>query len=315
MTPTDNGSPAAPRRTTAWREDLDAIATARQVLQHPVGSRTTDEQLIMAANLGTVGRLARSKPFDGKSIIPIDAQGRPIVPSLSKGFDEAIRPRLRKPRRLLDPRTWFRGAAAVLPARVERLHRLPRKLQLDQDGTPQCVAYCKKHWELANPIGGGKRRPPAEDYLLAKQRDGFPGQDGTTGTAMLGVAEDQGIVESSWYYTGPDDLEALHDWLLHWGSLWFGANWTEAMFRASPTQKYPNGLLTCGEGQPFIYGHQTLLLGTNRRRRTLTDLNSWGNANWGVEGRAEIPDAEFARLMDPAEGWGDIIGVVERRIA
>lgn len=294
-------------RTVRWSEDPVAVQVAEERLNHPVGRRKTDDQLIMATHIGHVGRLAGP---------PAGTFGHPIQPivgperSLTRGFDDAVRPLLRKPRRLLDPRSWFRGAPAVLPTRYARLHRLVRALQQDQDGTPQCVAYTKKHWELASPIGGGKRRPPAEDYARAKELDGWPGADGTTGWAMLQVAEEQGMVESSWWWTGPDDDEAARDWLLYFGSLWNGADWTEAMFRADPSNGFPDGLLQPGAG-PFIYGHETLVLGANTRRKTRTILNSWGRANWGVDGRAEIPEEEFSRLM--IEGRGDLVGVIERR--
>lgn len=258
---------------------------AEEILGHPLGRRQSDDKLAMAAVLGHLGR-PRGSTGGGSG-------------SLSQGVDQVIRGR---------QNLWARArrlfGAGPAP-RLMRTWRLPRSWQLDQNGTPQCVAYTEEHWRLSLPMVGRARLGPAEMYRRAKLIDGWPGQDGTDASAMLAVCTELGIVESHWWWQSEPDTAAADEWLLNVGPMWLGAWWSESMFRTTA-----KGMIeVTGE---LKYGHETLVLGTNRRQKMRLIQNSWGRSNFGVDGRGWIRDEDFNRLM--AEG-GDLIGVVEKRAA
>lgn len=262
---------------------------AAEILQHPMGNRTTDPQLALAAVLGHLGR-RRSGPMPG---------GR-----LTEGV-KALRRRQAAEKGLfsLMRHTLFGAAPVVIP--TKRTWRMPRAWQLDQGDTPQCVAFAKAHWHLSLPIA--LMHPvPAADYMRAKQLDLHPDEEGTDAAAMLKVALEQGVVDSSWWWRGPADTEAMDEWILTKGPVWFGAYWSESMFRTDPNAR--GRMVVSG---PLLYGHETILIGSDRKAKTRTVLNSWGTG-WGNEGRGILADADFDRMMD--EG-GDVVAVIERRAA
>lgn len=197
------------------------------------------------------------------------------------------------------------GSGHSLSPRTRRLWKLPRRWQLDQGNTPQCVAFAKKHWELSLPVGHRLgRTTPATDYARMKQLDGYPNEDGTWAEFALVVAEEQGIVGSSWQYGGPGDFDAVTQWLLDVGPMWWGAFWPESMFRTDQ-----DGLIEV-TGK-FEWGHETLLIGTDTVKQEDIVLNSWGNDRFGIEGRGRLKWADRKRHFE--EG-ADLFGVVERRL-
>jgi hypothetical protein len=189
--------------------------------------------------------------------------------------------------------------AETLPAR--KRWRLYRAQQLDQGSTPQCVAYTGKHWESSLPTYTKTGLAPGELYARCKKIDPWPGEDGTSADALLQVYRAIGKVKSwHWYDGNRVDVER---WLLTRGPMWWGAGWSESMFRTDA-----NGLITVTG--PLIYGHETLVIATDRVKRRKEIVNSWGNDRFGIEGRGWISDDDFWRVTDQA---GDLVGVEEAR--
>lgn len=202
-------------------------------------------------------------------------------------------------------RLMGRTVAAPRPI-TSRTWRLYRDWQLDQGSTPQCVAFTKKHWELSLPIANRVGLPPHQFYARCKERDGWPGEEGTSAWAALDVAMEEGLVASHWWWTGITDDDAARTWIQTIGPMWYGVYIPESFFRTDA-----NGIVEV-EG-PNLYGHEMLVIGWVKSYKGLGPcfilLNSWGNV-WGVEGRAYITEADFYRLL--SEG-GDLVGVVERK--
>jgi hypothetical protein len=269
------------------------MAAAAEELGHPMGRRKADAYLARAV-VRSLGRIP-SRPQDASLSEGLRAVGIGVKPS---GWSLAIAKLLH----------GLRLRSATVPPRTSRRWYLRRLEQQDQGPTPHCVAFTQKHWELAVPTITRAGLPTAEMYGRAKQRDGWPGADGTSASAMLEVCQELGIVHSHWWWTGPSDDEAARRWLLDVGPLWFGAGWSESMFR---TDQY--GLVTV-EG-PLEYGHETLVIGRTPNFRRLGPaveiVNSWGLDNWGVMGRGWILEKDFFGRLMP-EG-GDLVGVVEQR--
>lgn len=269
---------------------------AEEVLGHPLGRRKTDDKLALAA---TLGHLGRSRPSATQVQPPLSSG------TLTEGFEHAIR-RQRRAKGIF--RRLF-GLQDVTP--VSRRWWLPRLWQLDQGQTPQCVAYAFKHCELSRPIAQHNLGlPPAENYRRAKQIDGAPNEDGTYADAMLRVYEAQGLIDSSWWWSGPQDNDAANEWLLRIGGLALGAYWTESMFRTFVRDGQETGLIVV-EGE-FRYGHETWTIGYNKKLRRKEIVQSWGNDNYGISGRGYIEDEAWDRLM--AAG-GDLVGVLDKRAA
>jgi hypothetical protein len=88
--------------------------------------------------------------------------------------------------------------------------------------------------------------------------------------------------------------------------------WPEDAFRTGP-----DGIIRVADGASWLYGHEVFLIGRQRnyqrRGPHLEIQQSWGRYNYGIDGRAFIPEQTFFdRWMDAQQGWGDLIGVVEK---
>lgn len=187
--------------------------------------------------------------------------------------------------------------APVLPAR--KRWRLYRNQQLDQGNTPECVTHTGKHWERSLPTYTTTGLTPHELYLRCKAIDPWPGQDGTSADALLQVYRSLGKAASWWWYDG-NQMDALR-WLLTKGPLWWGASWTESMFRTDAA-----GLITVTG--PRLYGHEVLIIGADMSTRLAEIVQSWGNSRFGIQGRGWI---HFDDLFDLTDRTGDLIGVEE----
>jgi hypothetical protein len=267
---------------------FDAIKPeAEALLGHPLGRRRTDDKLAYAV-MRTLGRSRRTR-----------------LPVLKPSYTESLSVGL--------VRQQSRAAETPLRSLFRRWHRRWRLLrleQLDQGNTPECVAFTQEHWKRSRPIHTLNARSPHEMYQMAKQRDGYPNEEGTDAHAMLSVCQELGMVESFWWWTGSQDNSAAIDWITEMGPLWFGAYWAESMFRTDPF-----GLIdVTGTLQ---YGHETLVVGWQQNYRGMGPAfeicNSWGIDNWGLKGRGWITQSDFFdKLMADA---GDLVGVVEKKAA
>jgi hypothetical protein len=187
--------------------------------------------------------------------------------------------------------------AVTLPSR--KRWRLYRSQQLDQGNTPECVTHCGKHWERSLPTYTTTGLSAHEMYVRCKQIDPWPGEDGTSADALLQVYRALGKVESWFWYDG-NQMDALR-WLLTKGPLWWGASWTESMFRTDAA-----GRLTVTG--PRLYGHEVMVVGADMPNRLAEIVQSWGNDRYGVQGRGWIA---FDDLFDLTDTTGDLVGVVE----
>ncbi len=259
---------------------------AEAILGHPLGRRKTDDKLAFAAVKGTLGRVRRTR-----------------LPVLKPGYTESLSVGL-------DRHRPAQSALRAAFSRLRRRWRLLRLEQLDQGNTPECVAYTQEHWRRSQPLHTKLGPSPHEMYQMAKQRDGYPTEDGTDAHAMLDVCSSIGIVDSHWWWTGTQDNDAVIQWLLDIGPLWFGAYWCESMFRTDPF-----GLVDVTD--TLQYGHETLVIGWRQNFRGMGPAfeicNSWGIYNWGVKGRGFILQSDFfGKLM---ADQGDLVGVVEKKAA
>lgn len=223
--------------------------------------------------------------------IPLPDTTPPVV-----GFGRLGSPRIAQekyPMRAALPRR-----AVTLPAR--KRWRLYRAQQLDQGNTPECVTHTGKHWERSLPTYTTTGETAHELYLRCKRIDGWPNEDGTSGDALLQVYRALGKV-ASWHWYADGDTDACDRWLLTKGPLWWGAAWSESMFRTDAS-----GLVTVTGA--LQYGHETLIIGYDRTTGLYEICNSWGNSRFGIQGRGFIRRADFWRVTDES---GDLIGVQE----
>lgn len=287
----------------------DVLRQVEEKLQHPFrGMRATDTQLARAALTGTLGWRRASR------VLPRSVDHG----SLTDGLQEKNIP----VRRSGIGRAW----SLLLELRQrQRRWRLLRNMQVDQGNTPWCVDATRCHWQLSLPVYGKLFHPLGTFYDLAKQIDPWPGQDGTSAEYMLTVCQQHSLVESAWWWTGPQDNDALIRWLVEVGGIWFGAMWPEDAFRTRQI-KQPDGTYTTdGVVEVFpdakwLYGHEVFLIGRQRNWKRqgphIEGTQSWGKDNYGIEGRFFIPEQDFFdRWMHPDHGWGDAVGVVEQKAA
>jgi hypothetical protein len=290
----------------------ELLAEAEKILDHPM-KRKTDPYLARAVVKGHTGRAGKST-IDGVIKSPLTgAANRPWsagawAGDLTTGAHEFARQ---------PPTARARLASLIARIRQKRTWYLRKEDQVDQNGYPACVAATGQHWERTEPVRNYRGLGFMEMYRLCKLRDGAPNEDGTWAWALLEVYHELGLVHSSWWWTGPHDNLAIDEWLLNVGSLWWGVYMPESMFRTyNPdtglwTQVGDKRAIVKVEGH-FRYGHEMQIIGTDRKRKTRLIQQSWGRHNWGIDGRAEIADADFDRLM---LAGGDLFGVIEQRAA
>jgi hypothetical protein len=184
----------------------DLLNRAAEKLGHPM-QRVTDPYLAVAALSGPVAEVGRTHEakLTGMGRIPSKPPAnRPLTDGLREARGDEGGGFLAGIRRL------FRRSGTAPVEMDARTWRLNRNFQLNQGQTPQCVAYTKTHWHLTVPTYTRLREAmsPADFYARCKQIDGWPNADGTTAQAALQVATEEGVVESSWWWTGPQDNDA-----------------------------------------------------------------------------------------------------------
>lgn len=271
----------------------DALRLAQEKLGHPLGRRKTDDKLAQAAIHGHLGR--RSSGLAGTVTRRVHGTG-----TLRQGIEEQA------------PKGRVERALRSTLLRLQRTWYLRRAEQIDQGNTPWCVDATRCHWQLSLPTHGHLTHPLGDLYTQCKQIDPWPGQDGTSAEFMLQVCQELGLVASSWWYTGPQDADAALRWLTEVGGLWFGVMLPESAFRTSA-----QGLIVT-EGDPWQYGHEMYLIGRTRNFHNMgpaiEGVQSWGVDNYGIRGRYWILERDFFdHWMNPDEGWGDLVGVVEAK--
>lgn len=280
---------------------VEAVATKLKRPPHLFGHRKTDPYLADAVLRGHLG-FRRASGYQPNTLTAgLIALGIPLR------------------------REGWQARMAELRGELQRLARrwyLRRDLQIDQGNTPWCVDATRCHWQLSQPVKQ-LTYPLGVLYDECKKIDPWPGQDGTAAQYMEQVLRAKGLIESAWWYGGPQDAHAAITWLIEKGGLFFGANWPESAFRTRIIDRNTygtDGLIQVTSGDPYQYGHETFLIGRTKDFKGLgpaiEGVQSWGVDNYGVRGRFWILEKDFFdHWMNPDEGWGDLGGFVEVRAA
>jgi len=170
---------------------------------------------------------------------------------------------------------------------------------LDQNGTPQCVAYAGEAWLMASPLCTKTGPTPEQIYLAAQAIDGWPlPHDGTSVRAVEQVLQAEGRIAE---YVWAESLDVLKRWVLTRGTVILGTNWYESMFTVR------DGYVKVA-GQ-VIGGHGYLCVGYSGARKAYRCLNSWSKF-WGDNGRFWIHEEDVARLL--AE-QGEACAAIEKK--
>lgn len=182
----------------------------------------------------------------------------------------------------------------------------------DQGATSMCVAHACGHLKMHQERRQHRHwydPDEGELYARCKERDGYPGVEGTTIRAAMGVLAGRGVlmrrsaakpaypfkIES---YVRLRSLREIKEALLGDGPVVMGidvdANWN------TPAA---DGQLGDPTGAPEG-GHAFLVFGWADRRMSLKCLNSWG-ASWGHNGRFWLPYTH----LDAYSAWDAWVAV------
>lgn len=163
---------------------------------------------------------------------------------------------------------------------------------LDQKHTSACVGFTAFQFQVSDPIVKPAVLSPEEIYRQAREIDEFPGNadEGTSIRAGLEVLRRSGVIKN--YYWAESSSQAL-DYLLRYGPLIFGTDWTEDMF--TPNENgviHPTG--------PSVGGHAWFAhagrWNSSTRAGRITGLTSWG-PDYGFNGDFELSLTDIDELF------------------
>ena len=171
-------------------------------------------------------------------------------------------------------------------------------------------------------------------YIKSQELDGIRGDQGSTCTAGIKVATQQGLCpESVWPYPNPvrydrnepanaaseaanykldqhvrfeaDSYQRAFDWIVSGGTLHMGFVWTSQMANLGPVCERLS-LGTQGMG-----GHSTAILGYSERKdRTGRNYLLWANSHgkgWGKDGWCELAPDAYHDLF--GHRWTEVLGL------
>jgi hypothetical protein len=198
-----------------------------------------------------------------------------------------------------DPRDAAHLMAAVLPPAPAAAAPPPSRYwpflhpPLDQGATASCVAHAWTALLLGHPLPVYPRRlpfGPLELYRECQRADEWPGEEpdyfGTSVRAGARVLRDRGYVGR---YVWARTVDEVRRWVGLTSGVVVGVDMHQRMVR-------PEGGVMRAEG-PAVGGHAMYVLGYSDAREAFRVLNSWGAA-WAENGRAWLPYADLARLLD-----------------
>ena len=192
--------------------------------------------------------------------------------------------RLPSPR---DDRDYLMAAALpYLTPTVRPVKRWHSDRVLQQGQTNHCVGFAMAAWGIAAPVEDPWCDLTGHDiYKACTVLDGCPGFEGgstlRTGAKVLLHRKRIGT-----YFFARSVDEAL-DYLARYGTVVFGTDWTEGMFKPS---LFTHVISPAGK---VVGGHAWLGIGVDAR--FVTVRNSWGT-DWGRGGEARILIADLKKL-------------------
>lgn len=213
-------------------------------------------------------------------------------------MNEVVFGRIKQP---IDPRDLnFPMSVPTAPLPLWKYHRLPIT-RLDQNGWPECVAFCGNHFLGNAPIMTPRTQEQARaDYRWCKANDGIPNIDGTYVRVMLKCLQSQGRISE---YVWAQSKEQLTTWLLLKGPAMVGTEWYEGMSNTVNGVMHRTGSL--------LGGHAYLIVGYSSIRKMFRILNSWGKT-WADKGQAWIDEDVMWSLL--ADNYGECAAAIEMRL-
>ena len=170
---------------------------------------------------------------------------------------------------------------------------------LNQQSTPQCVAFAWKQLLQSSPYTQGEKLRESFVYELAQERDAWQGEnyDGTSVRAGAKVLQKLGFLENYiWARTAQD----MKDWVTANSPLVLGTRWHRGM--SSPNAE---GYVSVAGGA--IGGHAYLCTGYSHKRNAFRCMNSWGK-EWGQKGKFWINFEDMETLL---KDYGECCAAVE----
>ncbi len=150
---------------------------------------------------------------------------------------------------------------------------------LDQGQTNGCVGYSTYQFQVSEPIVGEPILTAQQIYAEARKNDEFPGEadEGTSIRAGLEVLRKHGIIQN--YFWAKSAGEAL-EYMLKFGPLVFGTQWTEGMF-------HPDSKGIIRPTGANVGGHAWFGYAGQWKTKFITGLTSWG-LDFGKEGSFKL---------------------------
>lgn len=194
----------------------------------------------------------------------------------------------------------FSTYLAPVPLPPWKYHRLPIA-RLDQNGWPECVAFCGNHFLGNAPIMTPRTLEQARtDYRWCKANDDIPNEPGTYVRTMLKCLQAQGRISE---YVWAQTKDQLTQWLLLRGPVMVGTEWYEGMSNPVNGVMHRTGAL--------LGGHAYLIVGYSSIRKMFRVLNSWGRT-WADKGQAWIDEDDMWSLL--ANNQGEAAACIEMRL-
>lgn len=181
---------------------------------------------------------------------------------------------------------------------------------LDQGSSSECTFFTATGLLMSRPTRRSKnpftREKMREGYLLAQDRDPWPGREptyyGTNEDAVMSVLRDWGYIREWRHCFTMDEVIETASFE---GVLAFGSNWYDSMSRPDP-----DGRLRITPTARIVGGHEYMLgVSINNSRGVVWIQNSWSE-DWGLRGRAYMDLETVERLLIDEDG--DMIFPIEQ---
>lgn len=161
--------------------------------------------------------------------------------------------------------------------------KLPKLL--DQRDSEMCVGFAAYHNLAAEPVVKKNIPDPIQIYDWCKEIDGLPDKKTTSIRAAMTALKNKGLIKNYYWAKTAEDVAA---YVLDYGPVLFGCNWSSAMLTVGWTGRVQPGGASLG-------GHCTLVYGVDILENKFLIANSW--ANWGFGSCAEMHATDLHYLL------------------